>query len=79
MLSWAETPDYEMKQSRPQSLRAVLTLTIELESYRLTSRQREFQVRGMDCATAIVRSTDEPGHGKSQMDDDDEVVSSQSF
>ena len=76
-----------LKQSRPQSLRAALTLAMELESYRLTSRHREFPVRGMYCGAAEGNSTNEPDHGKSQQDDVlaqvkgllAEVVSSQSF
>ena len=41
-----------LKQSRPHSLRAALTLAMELESYRLASRQRDFQARGVNCDTA---------------------------
>ena len=58
-----------LKQSRPQSLPAALTLAMELESYRLASRQREFPVRGMYCGAAEGSSTDEPDRGKSQQDD----------
>ena len=36
-----------LKQSRPQSLWAALTLAMELESYLLASCQREFPVRGI--------------------------------
>ena len=50
-----------LKQSRPQSLRAALTLSMELESYRLASRQRDFQARGVNCDTAEGTSTEKPG------------------
>ena len=80
-----------LKQSRPHSLRAALTLAMELESYRLAYRlayrQREFPVRGMYCGAAEGSSTDEPDRGKSQQDEvlaqvkglRAEVVSSQCF
>ena len=49
-----------LKQSRPQSVRAALTLAMELESYRLASRRREFPVRGMYCGATEGSSTDDP-------------------
>ena len=58
-----------LKQSRPQSLQAALTLAMELESYRLTSRQRDFQARGVNCDTAEETSTEKPGHGECRLDD----------
>ena len=58
-----------LKQSRPHSLRAALTLAMELESYRLASRQRDFQVRGVNCDTAEGTSTEKPGHGECGQDD----------
>ena len=58
-----------LKQSRPHSLRAALTLAMELESYRLVSRQRDFQAHGVNCDTAEGISTDRPGHGECRQDD----------
>ena len=58
-----------LKQSRPHSLRAALTLAMELESYRLASRQRDFQARGVNCDTAEGTSTKKPGHGECGQDD----------
>ena len=54
-----------LKQRRPQSVQAALTLAMELESYRLASRQREFPVRGMYCGATEGSSTDDPDCRKS--------------
>ncbi|KAK2549099.1 hypothetical protein P5673_030468 [Acropora cervicornis] len=58
-----------LKQSRPHSPRAALILAMELESYRLASRQRDFQARGVNCDTAEGTSTEKPGHGECGQDD----------
>ena len=58
-----------LKQSRPQSLRAALTLAMELESYRLASRQREFQARGVNCDTVEGTSTEKPDRDECRRDD----------
>ena len=58
-----------LKQSRPHSLRPALTLAMELESYRLASRKRDFQARGVNCDTAEGTSTERPGHGECGQDD----------
>ena len=42
---------------------------MELESYRLASRQRDFQARGVICDTAEGTSTETPGHGECRQDD----------
>jgi len=42
---------------------------MELESYRLPSRQRDFQARGVNCNTAEGTSTEKPGHGECGQDD----------
>ena len=58
-----------LKQSCPQSLRAALTLAMELEPYRLASHQRDFQARGVNCDTAEGNSTEKPVHGECRLDD----------
>ena len=58
-----------LKQSRPHSLRAALTLAMEFKSYWLASRQRDFQARGVSCDTIEGTSTEKPGHGECRQDD----------
>ena len=58
-----------LKQSWPQSLQTALTLAMELQSYQLVSRQREFQVRGVNCDTVEGTSTVECGRGECLQDD----------
>lgn len=52
-----------LKQSKPQSLRAVLELAMELESYRPASRQRDLHVREMSTAP-IEETLTVPSDGK---------------
>lgn len=58
-----------LKQSKPQSLRAALELAMELESYRLASRQRDLHVREMST-TPIEETPTVPVDGKTSQQED---------
>ena len=57
------------KQSKPPSLRAALELAMELESYRLASRQRDLHVREMSTAP-IEETLTVPLDGKKSQQED---------
>jgi len=58
-----------LKQSKPPSLRAALELAMELESYRLASRQRDLHVREMSTAPIEETLTVPLDSKKSQQED----------
>lgn len=58
-----------LKQSKPQSLRAALELAMELESYRLASRQRDLHVREMST-TPVEEIPTVPVDGKKSQQED---------
>lgn len=58
-----------LKQSKPQSLQAALELAMELESYRLASRQRDLHVREMSTAP-IEEAPTVPLDGKKSQQED---------